>query len=294
MLIVIPFPAGGLADSVARALLPLLEAELGVPAVPINRPGASGAIGAAHVASAKPDGYTLLLTLSSITTLPEQARVNGYKPAFELQQLAPIARFSSEALVLVVPGASHLQRASQLIEQARRQPRRVSYASSGNYGAVHLPVEGLAAAAAIQFNHVPYAGGAPALQALLGQQVDFSLLPRSAVSAHMRSGRLRALATLSAGHWSAWPDVPTFQEAGINIDHGPPWTGMFVPAATSKCTTRRLRAACANLVASSEFFNAIDRAQGQLAYLDAPDFERLLAVETVKLGALVRRIGKLD
>lgn len=291
---VIPFPAGGLADSVGRTVQPLLEAALGVPMVPINRPGASGAIGAAHVATAKPDGYTVLLTLSSITTLPEQARVNAQKPAFELKQLIPVARFSVESFVLVVPAASGFKDARQLIETARRQPGHVSYASSGNYGAVHLPAEGLAAAAGVRFNHIPFAGGAPALQALIGQQVDFSLLPRSAVSAHLKSGRLRALASLSPQRWPLWPDVPALAEMGIDIDYFPPWTGMFVPAGTSDSITRRLRAACANVVGSSGFRTGIDRAEAQVAYLDAPEFERYLSGETLKLEALVRKIGKLE
>lgn len=292
--VVIPFPAGGLADSVARAVQPLLESELGVPTVPINRPGASGAIGAAHVANAKPDGTTLLFTLSSITTLPEQARVNGQKPAFELKQLVPVARFSAESLVLVVAFASPFKDARQLVDEARRQPGRVSYASSGNYGAVHLPAEGLAAAESVRFNHIPYAGGAPALQALIGQQVDFSLLPRSAVSAYLKSGRLRALASLSAQRWQQWPDVPTLAEVGVDMDYFAPWTGLFVPAGTADSITRRLRAACANVVASAAFRSAIDRAAAQAAYLDAPDFERYLTAETVKLEALVRKIGKLE
>jgi tripartite-type tricarboxylate transporter receptor subunit TctC len=292
--LVIPFPAGGLADSVARAVQPLLESELGVATVPINRPGASGAIGAAHVANARPDGSTLLFTLSSITTLPEQARVNGHKPAFELKQLVPVARFSAESLVLVVAAASPFKDARQLVEEARRQPGHVSYASSGNYGAVHLPAEGLATATGVRFNHIPYAGGAPALQAVMAQQVDFSLLPRSAVSAHLQSGRLRALASLSAPRWALWPQVPTLAEVGIASETFPPWTGMFVPAGTADSITRRLRAACANVAASAAFRSAIDRADAQVDYLDAPDFERYLSAETVKLEALVRKIGKLE
>lgn len=291
---VIPFPAGGLADSVGRAVQPLLEADLGVPAVPINRAGASGAIGAAYVASAKPDGYTALFTLSSITTLPEQARVNGQKPAFELKQLVPVARFSIESFVLVVPTASHFKDARQLLEEARRRPGHVSYASSGNYGTVHLPAEVLAAATGARFNHIPYPGGAPALQALIGQQVDFSLLPRSVVSNHLKSGRLRALASLSAQRWSLWSNVPTLQELGVDMDYFPPWTGMFVPASTSDGIVRRLRAACANLVGNPGFRAALDRAEAQLAYLDAPEFEQYLSGETLKLEALVRKIGKLE
>jgi tripartite-type tricarboxylate transporter receptor subunit TctC len=292
--LVIPFPAGGLADTVARAAQPLLEAELGVTVVPVNRPGASGAIGTAHVANAKADGYTLLFTLSSISVLPEQARVNQRSPAFTLQQLQPIARFGTESLMLVVPADSPYKDARQLIEDARRRPGQLSYASSGNYGTVHLPAEVFAGAANIRLNHIPFAGGAPALQNLLGKQVDFSFLPRSIVLPHMKAGKLRALASMSSQRWPKYPEVPFVQEVGVAMDDYPPWTGLFAPAGIPDGVLQRLRAASAKAVSHPSFRAAIEGAEGQVAYLDAPEFKTYWTSETAKLNEVVRRVGKLD
>ncbi len=139
--LVVPFPPGGLADSVARQFAPSLERVLGQPVVVQNRAGAAGAIGAAAVASAKPDGYSILFTLSSLSTLPEQAQVNQQKPAFLLSQLKPVARISTDPLAIVVRADSPLKTLSDLMVRARSRPGEMSYGSSGNYGTVHIPVE---------------------------------------------------------------------------------------------------------------------------------------------------------
>lgn len=291
--LVIPFPAGGLADSVGRAVQPLLEAELGVPVVPINKPGASGAIGTAQVVGAKPDGHTVLFTLSSITVLPEQARVNGQKEAFQLKQLQAVARFSVESFVLVVPADSRYQTARQLIDDAQRRPGQVSYASSGNYGTVHLPVEVFAAAVNARFNHIPFSGGAPALQNLLGSHVDFSFLPRSVVASYLKSKQLRALASVSSQRWAQLPDLPLLSEMGVDMAFYPPWTGMFLPAGCPEIVVARLRAASAKIAANPAFRATIEGAEAQVAYLDAPEFERYWTQEAEKLNDVVRRIGKL-
>lgn len=156
--LVIPFPPGGLADSVARMLIPSLEAALGKTVIAVNKAGAAGALGTASVVNARPDGYNLLFTLSSISTLPEQAHVNHQKPPFLLNQLTPIARITTDPMAVVTYEDSRYKDLTQLINDARARPGMVSYGSSGIYGAVHVPAEMFAQSAGISLNHIPYTG----------------------------------------------------------------------------------------------------------------------------------------
>lgn len=291
--LVVPFPPGGLADNVARQLAPALEGALGQPVVVQNRPGAAGAIGAAAVASAKPDGYSVLFTLSSLSTLPEQARVNQQKPAFLLSQLKPIARISTDPLAVVVRSDSPLKTLGDLVTQARARPGEVSYGSSGNYGTVHMPVEIFAHEAQLKFNHVPYAGGAPLMVGLLGGQVDFTMLPRSSIASHVRAGKLRILATVGPDAWPEFSSVPTTLASGLNVPVLP-WTGAFVPADTPLDVTDRLRSAFRAAARNAGFRQALLKAEGSPAYLDADEFGAFWEQDAARLIQAVRRMGKLD
>lgn len=291
--LVVPFPPGGLADSVARLLAPALERALGQPVVVVNRAGAAGAIGAAAVATAKPDGYSVLFTLSSLSTLPEQALVNQQRPAFLLSQLRPIARVSTDPLAIVVRAESPLKSLAELVAQARSKPGEVSYGSSGNYGTVHVPIEIFANEAQLKLNHIPYAGGGPLMVGLLGGQVDFSVLPRSSVTSQVRAGKLRILATVGAEVWPQFPSVSNTAALGLNVDVQP-WTGAFVPMDTPPAVVDRLRSAFRIASESAEFKQALLKAEGGPAYLDAPEFKTFWDQDAARLAQAVRRMGKLE
>ena len=291
--LVVPFPPGGLADSVARLLAPALERALGQPVVVVNRAGAAGAIGAAAVATAKPDGYSVLFTLSSLSTLPEQALVNQQRPAFLLSQLRPIARVSTDPLAIVVRAESPLKSLAELVAQARSKPGEVSYGSSGNYGTVHVPIEIFAHEAQLKLNHIPYAGGGPLMVGLLGGQVDFSVLPRSSVTSQVRAGKLRILATVGAEVWPQFPSVSNTAALGLNVDVQP-WTGAFVPMDTPPAVVDRLRSAFRIASESAEFKQALLKAEGGPAYLDAPEFKTFWDQDAARLAQAVRRMGKLE
>lgn len=291
--LVVPFPPGGLADSVARLLAPALERALGQPVVVMNRAGAAGAIGAAAVATAKPDGYSVLFTLSSLSTLPEQALVNQQRPAFLLSQLRPIARVSTDPLAIVVRAESPLKSLAELVAQARSKPGEVSYGSSGNYGTVHVPIEIFAHEAQLKLNHIPYAGGGPLMVGLLGGQVDFSVLPRSSVTSQVRAGKLRILATVGAEVWPQFPSVSNTAALGLNVDVQP-WTGAFVPMDTPPAVVDRLRSAFRIASESAEFKQALLKAEGGPAYLDAPEFKTFWDQDAARLAQAVRRMGKLE
>lgn len=291
--LVVPFPPGGLADSVARLLAPSLERAIGQPVVVMNRAGAAGAIGAAAVATGKPDGYSVLFTLSSLSTLPEQALVNQQKPAFLLSQLRAIARVSTDPLAIVVRSESPLKSLAELVAQARSKPGEVSYGSSGNYGTVHVPIEIFAHEAQLKLNHIPYAGGGPLMVGLLGGQVDFTMLPRSSITSQVRAGKLRILATVGADAWPQFPSAPSTLAGGLNVDVQP-WTGAFVPMDTPATVVDRLRSAFRTASENPEFKQALLKAEGGPAYLDAAEFKTFWDQDAVRLTQAVRRMGKLE
>lgn len=291
--LVVPFPPGGLADSVARLLSPSLERALGQSVVVMNRAGAAGAIGTAAVATAKPDGYSILFTLSSLSTLPEQAQVNQQKPAFLLGQLKPVARISADPLAIVVRADSPLQSLADLVTQARSKPGEMSFGSSGNYGTVHVPVEIFAHEAQLKLNHIPYAGGGPLMVGLLGGQVDFTMLPRSSIVSQVRAGRLRILATVGADVWPQFPSAPNTAALGLNVDVQP-WTGAFVPIDTSPSVVDRLRSAFRIAAENAQFKQALLKAEGSPAYLDAAEFRTFWDQDAARLTQAVRRMGKLE
>jgi tripartite-type tricarboxylate transporter receptor subunit TctC len=261
--------------------------------VVVNRPGAAGAIGTASVVSAKPDGYSILFTLSSLSTLPAQAVINQQKPAFLLNQLKPIARVSTDPLAIVVRSESPLKSLGELVTQARSKPGEMSYGSSGNYGTVHVPIEIFAHEAQLKLNHIPYPGGGPLMVALLGAQIDFTMLPRSSIAAQVRAGKLRILATVGAEVWPQFPSTTTTKSYGLKLDVQP-WTGAFVPVDTPANVVEKLRSAFHLAAENGEFKQALLKVEGGPAYLDAGEFRAFWNQDAAGLNEAVRRMGKLE
>jgi tripartite-type tricarboxylate transporter receptor subunit TctC len=187
---VVPFPPGGVADTVGRPVAEALSRILGQQVVVENKAGAGGGIGMAQVAKAKPDGYTLLLALSSITILPEADRVLGRPPMFQLKDLVPVARFTADPTVLVVRADSPWKTAKEFIADAKGRPGAITFGSSGNYGTMHVPMEMLKQTSGSYLLHVPYTGAGPAIIGLLGEQVDALATGPATIVQHVKSGRL--------------------------------------------------------------------------------------------------------
>ena len=291
--IIVPFPPGGVADIVARAVAPSMERALGQPILVINKAGAGGSVGAAAVASAPPDGYTLLMALASISTNPEQDRIGGVLPSFRLSQLSPIARISIEPMMLAVRAESPIISLGGLVEAAHKRPGKLTYASSGVYGVYHVATEMLAYEAHLSLHHIPYKGGAPALLALLSGEVETGLVTRSVGLKHLQAGTLRPLAALGSARWEQFPDVPTLKELGYDVDYSL-WSGLFAPSNTPAGVNDMLRRAVRGAIADPQFRSAMAKMQASIAYLDAPDFKEYWDADSARLIRVVQRLGRLE
>jgi len=291
--LVVPFPPGGVADIVARPTGEALSQYLGVPVVIENKPGAGGGIGMGYVAKAKPDGYTLLLALSSISILPEADKVTGRVPLYQLGQFAPIARFTADPTVLAVRADSPWKTLQEFVADARKRPGAISYGSSGNYGTMHMPMEMFAGSASLKLLHVPYTGAGPAVVALLGGNIDAIASGPSTVIQHVKAGKLRVLASWGDQRLLSLPEVPTLTESGFGAVFFQ-WTALFAPAGTPESAIAKLRDAARAAATDRKFVAAMATVETPIQYLDAPELQRFWDLDAQKLGEAVRRVGKVE
>jgi len=290
---VVPFPPGGVADTVARPVAEALGKELRQTIVIENKAGAGGALGMGQVARAAPDGYTVLMALSSISVLPEADKLFGSKPAFTLNQFKPIARFTADPTVFVVRADAPWKTLDEFLVDAKRKPGALNYGSSGNYGTMHVPMEMLKANAGFRMVHIPFTGAGPAVVALLGGQVDAIASGPASVAQHIRAGRLRALA-----HWGerpllALPDVPSLTSLGQRVKFAQ-WSGLFVPAGTPDDVMDKLRAAARKVANDAQVQQVIRSAGSPIEYLDAPEFQSYWDQDAAVMAEVVQRIGKVE
>ncbi len=290
---VVPFPPGGVADITARPLADAMGRILKQTVIVENKAGAGGGVGMQYVARAKPDGYTVLLALSSISIIPEADKVLGRDPMFQLNQLAPIARFTADPTVLAVRVDSPYKSVADLVQAAKQKPGAIPYGSSGNYGTMHVPMEMLTAATGTKMLHVPFTGAGPAVVALLGGQVDALSTGPSSIMGHVRGGKVRVLATWGEGRHPAFPDVPTLKELGYDAQFSQ-WTGLFVPAGTPEPVIAKLREAARAAVVDPVFQSSLAKVETPIQYLDAPQFKSFWDRDAQKLADVVKKIGKVE
>lgn len=291
--LVVPFPPGGVADIVARPFGEAMGRNLATAVVIENKPGAGGGIGMAYAAKAKPDGYTLLLALSSISILPEADKITGRAPMFQLDQFVPIARLTADPTVLAVRADSPWKTLAEFVADAKNRPGAITYGSSGNYGTMHVPMEMFAARAGIKLLHVPFTGAGPAVIALLGGTVDAVASGPSTLIQQVKSGKLRVLASWGDRRLTSLPDVPTMVELGFDAVFFQ-WSGLFAPAGTPEPVVARLRDAARVAANDPKFIAAMATVDTPVQYMDAPEFQRFWDGDARKLGDVVRRVGKLD
>ncbi len=290
---VVAFPHGGFADITARPLAIPLGRELGQTVVVENRGGAGGAVGNTMVARAKPDGYTLLMALSSIAVIPEAERLAGRPVPYEMAQFTPVALIAAEANVFLVRPEARWQTIEDLIADAKQRPGQISYSSSGVNGVIHLGVEIFAQAVGVKFLHAPYQGGGPSMNALLVGEVDFTQQSPGVAMPHRRAGKVRVLASSGTERLAAFPDVPTLKERGIDALYVP-WAGVFAPADTPPAIVETLRAALRRSIEDNGFKTAMATLGIPTRYVEGAAFASFVADETRRFAETVKRIGKLE
>lgn len=289
---IVPFPPGGVADVTGRPTAHVMGKLLKQSVVVVNKAGAGGSVGIAQAARATPDGYTILMALSSISVLPVADRLQGRPPAYELDQLAPIALISADPTVLLVRGDGPYTTLKQFVEAAKAKPGTINYGSSGVYGTLHVAMEIFAGAADIKLFHVPYQGGGPAVAALLGGQIDALASGPSAAIGQIKAGKVRALAVWGDKRLASLPEVPSMKELGYDATFYI-WSGLFAPAATPVPVMAILRDAARRTAEDPEFKDAMAKVETPIAYLDAPAFKSFVETDAKRLDTAVQQIGKV-
>ena len=292
--VIVPFPPGGVADLVARPLAAALEKDLKQPVVIVNKTGAGGAVGMQAQAVSKPDGYTLMVALSSISVMPEVDALFGRPPVYKLSDFTPIALLSSDPTGLVVSSNSPWKTVADFVADAKKRPGEIKYSSSGVYGTMHVAMEMFAHAAGIKLRHIPTGGGGPALNALLGGHVDALSGGPNVSIPHIRAGKVRVLASWGGTRLAALPEVPTLMERGYKDVEFYIWSGLFAPAATPQPIIQILRDATAKAVQTPEFKAAMQKMETPIAYKDSPEFRKFWDADADRLIKAVRNIGKVE
>ena len=291
--IVNPFPPGGQADLSGRPLAAALEKVLKQPVVVTNKPGAAGGVGMQSVAVARPDGYTIVITVPAISTIPEVDKLFGRTPTITREQFAPIARINADPCVIVVNAERPWKTLKELLDDARKRPGEITYSSSGIYGASHVPMEMLlAAAGGLKMRHLPTTGGGPATTAVLGGHADLWCSTTGPAAPHVKSGKFRALAVTSAARHPHF-DAPTLKELGYDVEYYL-WIGLFAPRATPPAVMKALREAVRQAVEDPAFKSALEKIQSPLAYQDADEFRAWWDADAARLAEVVRRIGRIE
>jgi tripartite-type tricarboxylate transporter receptor subunit TctC len=290
---IVPFPPGGLADLVARPVAEAMSRELGQTVVIENKAGAGGGIGMALAARSKPDGYTVLMALSSLTVLPEADVVLARPAMFALNDLRPIARFTADPTVLAVRADAPWKTVQQFVADAKSRPGAINYGSSGNYGTMHVPMEILAQTAGVKLTHIPFTGAGPAVVALLGGQIDAVSSGPATVLQQVKAGKLRVLAHWGNGALGALPEVPSLKDAGFNAEYAQ-WSGLFIPKDTPEPIAQRLRSAARAAAQDARVKEVILGAGSPVLYQDSPEFEKYVQADARRMVDVVKRIGKVE
>lgn len=291
--LIVPLAPGGIADITARPLAVPLAKELGQPVIVENKIGAGGAIGMAYASKQKPDGNTLLMALSSILIIPESEKVSGRPQSYTMSNFTPIALVTADPTVLVVRASSPWKTVNDLIKDAKANPKKYSYSSSGIYGTTHVAQVMLWQAAGVDLLHVPYNGGGPSLTALLAGQVDVVAQAPGTAAAHQKAGTVRYLGTWGAERLKAYPELPTMKEQGYDVEFYI-WSGLFSPAGLSPEKLTQLRKAAKNSINDPGFIAAMGGMNTPIKYLEGADLEKFIAQDQKRLATVIKNMGKLE
>jgi tripartite-type tricarboxylate transporter receptor subunit TctC len=291
--IVNPFPPGGASDAVTRPLAAAMEPLVRQKVEIVTKPGATGEVGAQAVAIAKPDGYTLLSHVTSISGLAEIDRLFGRKPKFTRADFIPLARVVADPCALLVNDKQPYKTLAEFVADARKRPNQIVFSSSGLYGALHIPMALFMKAASLKLGHLPTNGGGPALTAFLGNNAQAMVSSISAAHAQIVAGKARPLAMFGTERSRALPDVPTMKELGYDIEYYL-WVGMFAPKGTPDSVVTYMREASNKAAHDPKFIAAIHNLGQELGYQDQPEFGKFWDTDAARIEGAVRTIGRVQ
>ncbi len=286
-----PFPPGGAADKVGQPLKAVLEPIFNQPVIIENKTGAAGAVGAQYAANAKPDGYSLLVHITSISGFAEVDKLFGRTPKFTNADFIPIARFVADPCVFLVNEKQPYKTLKEFVDDAKKKPDQIVFSSSGLYGALHIPTAQFEKAAGVKMRHLPTNGGGPALTAFLGNNAQVLVSSISASLAQIKAGKARPLAQLGDKRSKALPDVPTMKELGYDVEYYL-WVGLFAPKGTPADIVNKVREAAKKGAHTDTFKKAMTNLGQELDYMDQPEFAKFWAADSAKIEAAVKAIGK--
>jgi tripartite-type tricarboxylate transporter receptor subunit TctC len=285
---VVPFPPGGSTDVAARALADKLTRSLGAQFVVENRAGAGGAIGTTAVARAAPDGYTILFAADPVTTLFLVVKNLEYDT---VRDFAPITQATTQPLAVAVHASVPAATVQELVAYARANPGKLSFAHSGTGTGQHFSGELLKKMAGIDIVHVPYKGGAPAVQDLVAGQVPMGVLGSTPLIPHHKSGRIRILAFTSKDRFATMPEIPTLHESGFPGFDTSQWLGLLAPRGTPAEIVQRLHAATAEALALADVRERLAQAALHPVGNTPREFEAVIRADIERWSKLAQELG---
>lgn len=290
--LIVPHPAGGPADQIARVVSAGLAKELGAGVVIDNRPGGGGMLGAKAVAQARADGATLLINASVQVTYPALFKQVGFDV---IKDFTPITQMTRVPMLLLVNPKLPVRSVQELIAYAKAHPGTLSFGSSGNAGAAHLAGELFKQLTDVDMVHVPYRGAPPALTDLIAGQIQVMFDPASSSMQHVRAGKLRALAVTSQGRLATVPDLPTMVESGLPNYVLTNWYGLWAPKDTPPATVSRLYRAAKQVLGTPEVDVQVRQSGAEVVASTPEEFARFVISEKDKWAQIVAKSGaKLD
>ncbi|WP_119154096.1 tripartite tricarboxylate transporter substrate binding protein [Caldimonas tepidiphila] len=283
--LVVPYPAGGGTDAVARAFAESLKKHLPQPVVISNKTGAGGAIGLTEVMSARPDGYKIGVGTVEITMLPHLGIAR-----FSIDDFVPIAQLNAEPSAITVNASSPWRTVEEFLAHAKANPGQMRIGNSGNGAIWHLAAEQMAKKTGTSYSHIPYAGASPAINDLLGGHIEAVTVSPAEVAQHVAAGRLRLLAVMGEQRAKRFPDVPTLKEKGIDVSIST-WRGIVVPKGTPQPVVEVLRTASRKAADEQAFRDALARLDLTHVYADGPAFRTVMERDNAFFKRLMGELG---
>jgi len=285
--LIVNFPPGGVADTLARAIAPGVSEAIKQPVVVENRPGANGSIGADAVAKSPADGYTFLITSGGAMTVDPFIYSN--LPYDTQKDLKPVASLAVVRVFLLVHPSVPAKNLNELVAYMRANPGKVSYGSAGSGSSPHLAGEMFKRAAKVEATHVPYKGAAPALNDLLGGQIQFMFDPGPGLQ-HVSTGKLTAIAVASAKRASQYPDIATLNELGVQVDADTTF-GVYAPSGVSPAIVERMNREINKTLASPQLVENMARLGGAVAPMTIQEFVDRQSADRARFGAFIKEAG---